>query len=196
MLWHISDTHFNHSNIMAYEPGRPNGYENIIFRNIERLVLPEDTLLHHGDFTFGPKAERERVASRWKQIDCKEKILILGNHDRHPLSYYEKECGFTVVVPFFLVRDRVLFSHYPRAFFGEYRKDERYQRETEELARVYQEQNCIMQVHGHTHSWCHPDRDTYMNVSVENINYSPVSWDVVYAKALANLNLKETFCDD
>lgn len=187
MLWHISDTHWNHENILNFEPTRPDNYEDIIFRNMERLIQPDDELYHHGDFTFGGSAARKRVAARWKALKFKTH-LILGNHDRHPLiEYYMNECGFSTVSPLFLIRDRVLLSHYPRASIGVDPKDDRYSKEIGLLAEIYKQHNCIMQVHGHTHSWCHPDKDTYMNISVENINYCPVSWDVIYAKAQANL---------
>lgn len=192
MKWFISDTHFNHANILQYEPHRPLNYEDIIFRNIYRLVTPSDTIVHLGDFTFGKGEDRLRVAQRWKDINCKQKILVLGNHDRHPEGYYKYACGFDEIFPLSFVEDGILFSHYPRLSTDGHRPDDRYTEQMLKLTESYTRFNCVFQVHGHTHSWCHPDTSTYFNVSVENINMCPVSLDVIQAKARKQVKTEET----
>jgi len=183
--WLISDTHFGHANILRFEPGRMLDFEDVIFRNIERLCLPGDTLWHLGDFTFGNREHRERIAARWKTLECTTRLLK-GNHDHRPVAYYLDDCGFEEVVDGHFIMNDVLFSHYPREDGSGLAFDERYLEERKYLLDIFESQACNLQVHGHTHSYCMPDRASYFNVSVENINYCPVSWDVIAQRAQAN----------
>lgn len=186
-VWLISDTHFNHKNILKYEPIRPDNFQDIIFDNLDRVIDPEDTLIHCGDFTFGDHESRMKIAERWNEIQCFEKILIWGNHDnKNRKEYYLDHCGFTRATSY-LIMNNVLISHYPRHSSSVPPKDHRYDKERRELKRIFNKNNCIFQVHGHTHSWCHPDTKTYMNVSVENINFMPVRFDVILARAMSNV---------
>ena len=82
MIYFTSDTHFYHDNIRGY-CNRP--FDNVEIMNeamIERwnkIVTPEDTIYHLGDFCMGRK-----------EVNCPlvlprlngHKILIKGNHDR------------------------------------------------------------------------------------------------------------------
>ena len=75
-----SDTHFNHTNIIRF-CNRP--FKNVahmnetIISNWNRVVGPEDTVFHLGDFCLGGSAEWINVLNRLNG----KKYLISGNHD-------------------------------------------------------------------------------------------------------------------
>ena len=78
----ITDTHFNHKNIIDY-CNRPQNFEEIIWKGLEGL--PSDCLLIHlGDVCFGKDKE---IHERIKALPYK-KILIKGNHDKQSNSWY------------------------------------------------------------------------------------------------------------
>lgn len=102
----ISDSHFNHTMLIT-QGFRPDDYGQQIIANWQRVVGPEDTVLHLGDVIF-------RSASMLPEIMAKlpgTKILIRGNHDRERHEYYERR-GFHLCVDQ-LVRDEILFTHIP-----------------------------------------------------------------------------------
>ena len=84
--WFISDTHFRHENIGRY-CNRPEGWEERIWKNLESVVGPEDTLCHVGDVCLCSKAEMGEIVDR---LPGRRLVLIEGNHDkrnktrRHP----------------------------------------------------------------------------------------------------------------
>ena len=55
-IWIITDTHFNHDKMPLY-CGRPVGFEEIIIKNLVRLIRPIDILIHLGDFCIGKDEE-------------------------------------------------------------------------------------------------------------------------------------------
>jgi calcineurin-like phosphoesterase family protein len=84
--------HFMHGNIIKYchRPfSSPEEMTEIIIRNINNLVQPNDTLWHLGDFSF-----KHHDIYR-KQIKCQNVHLILGNHDK--LSHSQLMDIFTSV---------------------------------------------------------------------------------------------------
>lgn len=90
-IWVISDTHFNHYNIV-HRFGRP--FESVNHMNehmIERwnsVVKPGDKVYHLGDFAMGPKDEHYKFITRLNG----KKRLIVGNHDdvKHLSPYFQK----------------------------------------------------------------------------------------------------------
>ena len=76
----ISDTHFNHANIIKY-CNRPfkdtKEMDEMMIKNWNETVSNKDIVLHLGDFGLGKK---EYIASIVKRLNGK-KILIMGNHD-------------------------------------------------------------------------------------------------------------------
>ena len=52
--WIISDTHFFHENIGRY-CNRPENWQELIFKNWNELISPNETVLHLGDFALGKK---------------------------------------------------------------------------------------------------------------------------------------------
>ncbi len=80
MLWFSSDSHFGHANIIKH-CNRP--FDNVeqmnssLIDNINLLVQPNDTLYYLGDFAF----REEKPTFYREKINCKNIILIIGNHD-------------------------------------------------------------------------------------------------------------------
>lgn len=81
-----------------------------IIGNLNNKVAPNDTLIHCGDVCFG---SRDRWEYHRRRIQCKNIILIMGNHDKdfnHNL--------FTKVYPHYQAAEiringeQYLFSHY------------------------------------------------------------------------------------
>lgn len=156
----ISDTHFNHKNIVGYE-NRP--FESIeymnksLINNWNSVVKKKDTVYHLGDFAFGNKVYIKSILS---QLNGK-KVLIMGNHDRrikkNPVFWLE--CGFDVVYDYPIIyKGDFILSHEPLADIG----------------RFYN-------IHGHIHSRCN-NSNKYINVSVEQTNYRPVNLDSIVSK--------------
>lgn len=91
-----SDWHLGHANIAG-----PNtsvwkeGYRNFdslhemnktIIDNINKTVKQEDTILFHGDFSFGGHTN---IPNFRRQIFCQNIHFIRGNHDQHIHKYKE-----------------------------------------------------------------------------------------------------------
>lgn len=102
----ISDTHWNHENIKKYE-NRPENFNEVIIRNWQKLVSPEDLVIHLGDVIFARAIELPSIMAQLPG----RKILCRGNHDGKGIEYY-MEKGFDVVVDYF-VYDNIAFSHAP-----------------------------------------------------------------------------------
>jgi calcineurin-like phosphoesterase family protein len=97
-IWFVSDTHYMHTNICRgvtkWKIDTPEGLEAVrdfntleemneaLVNNINKIVKPNDWLIHIGDWSFGGFEMIEKFRS---QINCKNIILILGNHDQHIL---------------------------------------------------------------------------------------------------------------
>ena len=156
----LSDPHFNHQNIIPYS-NRPfaslREMDNAIIKNWNRVVDDEDIVLCLGDFSFGTK---DNIAYYTQKLKGR-KILIKGNHERSRGLYLE--AGFNDVMSEFVLqpgqagnKDIILFSHKPRMGL----RDD------------------VKNIHGHIHDQqLDPllfNVDNYFNVSVENINYTPI----------------------
>jgi calcineurin-like phosphoesterase family protein len=148
----ISDTHFGHTNIIKY-CDRPfasaDDMDEALVENWNATVGPYDKVYHLGD-----------VAMSHKKLPILErlngtKILIKGNHDIFALKYYTpyfKDIRATHELGGLILSHIPLHESESRRFSGN--------------------------VHGHLHEktlkqlW-------YRNVSVEQINYTPISLDQV-----------------
>ncbi len=58
--WIVSDTHFFHINIGKY-CNRPENWQDMIIENWNRLVSPDDDVLHLGDYCFGSKDNVQQI---------------------------------------------------------------------------------------------------------------------------------------
>lgn len=110
----ISDTHFNHTNIIKY-CNRPFAsvaeMNQTLIDNWNRVVRPQDTVIHCGDFAFtraNKKAAGDAIRALTKSLNGR-KILILGNHDDKRIRY--KDCGFGAQFYHFWVVESKIFCH-------------------------------------------------------------------------------------
>ena len=130
----ISDTHFNHANVIKY-CNRP--FEDVeqmnetLIKNWNETVSNNDVVIHLGDVGFGKK---EEIAAIIKRLNGR-KILIKGNHDNWSDETY-RNMGFEYVSRYpILYADFYLMSHAPRILsqttpyfncYGHIHNDERY----------------------------------------------------------------------
>jgi len=156
MIYIISDTHFNHKNIIDYSHRPFNSVEDMnaqMINNWNKVVSNKDTIYHLGDFSWGNK---EFVSSIVSKLNG-EKILIKGNHDKHSAKWY-RECGFDTVVNGGIILDEFyLLSHRPMFM-------------TDDMPYV--------NLHGHIHQ-NNMEGNKYFNVSVEQTNYEPIALDKI-----------------
>ncbi|HIE69743.1 MAG TPA: hypothetical protein EYP98_05995 [Planctomycetes bacterium] len=171
-IWHISDHHLGHANILKFagEDGAPAraGFKDLEHMHavlVERhnaLVGTNDKVYFHGDVAW-KAAALERILPLMRG----KKRLILGNHDTLDLELYRKHFKKVVAWRQFVYDHCTLVcTHFPlhqEAFTGRY-------------------QRTCLNVHGHTHARTIED-PRYANVSVEVIDYTPVHHDVLLEKA-------------
>lgn len=144
----ISDTHLNHRNIIKYT-GRPfyciKEMDRTIIDNWNSVVSPQDFVLHLGDFSLSSKAQTvEYINALNGHI-----ILILGNHDRRTVTWWER-MGVFFATNSPIMYENIVFSHRP----------------------VDIQDGCI-NIHGHIHE--HKAKDNkHINVSVERLGYTPI----------------------
>lgn len=110
-----SDTHFGHTKMWAFWAHREEGFEEQIIKNWNKVVGPNDVVLHLGDLSLTNK----EATKNWTNRLNGKKYLILGNHDSNSESWY-RECGFEVIpnaLKHFGQKDgsvmKVLFTHEP-----------------------------------------------------------------------------------
>lgn len=167
MIYFISDTHFNHDNIIKY-CNRPfnnsSDMNEVIINNYNSVINEDDTVYHLGDFAFGSKEELIRLRSILKG----NVYLIRGNHDMKGAMFYEN-VGFKVLVnaPIKLDEYKLILSHRPLS--------------DKEIPQGY------INVHGHIHNNLLNDeypsseysKNKHFNVSVDANDFKPVSLERV-----------------
>jgi calcineurin-like phosphoesterase family protein len=151
--FYIADTHFGHANIVTY-CGRPFKdvleMDEYIIERWNKTISFTDNVFHLGDLClhYAP-IEKELL---WKKLNG-NKVLILGNHDIDRVGHWAK-LGINAIKRTLLHKGMIL-SHRPEMF--------------PELPNI----------HGHTHGNMHrgevSEHGIHVCVSVEAINYTPVS---------------------
>lgn len=149
-FWAASDTHFFHEKVIEYT-NRPfdtiEEMNNKIIENWNRVISPEDTIYHLGDFAMG----KENVAELVNMLNGKI-ILILGNHDRKGKQWFRNQGFYEVYNK--LELGKLLLTHRPVV---------------EDLPKD------MINIHGHLHGRdIGLDLNRYVDVSCENTNYSPI----------------------
>jgi calcineurin-like phosphoesterase family protein len=153
----VSDTHFDHKNIIKY-CGRPfNSVEEMnetLVKNWNKEVKPEDLVLILGDVAYGRFSQGP---SYWLNRLNGRKILIKANHDLGFISGCEAVIKYGAILEY--ADEKFLLVHQPDSIPSE----------------------GLWKIHGHTHN---KNLDTYplvnhanktMNVSVELIDYKPIN---------------------
>jgi calcineurin-like phosphoesterase family protein len=167
----ISDTHFGHTNtwqkftLADGSPLRPftstEEMDEAMVDNWNKTVRPQDTVYHLGDVVIA-----RRNLETVKRLNGR-KILIRGNHDIfRDKDYYE--AGFEQIHGVRVFVDQFILSHIP---LHPDCVGERFKRN----------------VHGHLHGnrimrWKMGEEqidERYLCVCVEQINYTPISFDDV-----------------
>lgn len=86
MNYYIGDAHLGHENILRLD--KQNGgksfssieeHDNLIIENINKVVTPQDNLFFLGDVSW---YKPDKTAELIEQINCKNRYLCKGNHDR------------------------------------------------------------------------------------------------------------------
>ena len=147
----ISDTHFGHSNIIRYCDRPFSSVEEMnetIIDNWNKVVTDQDHVYHLGDVYFGVN-----VSNFFYRLKGKKR-LILGNHDNGKdqklQTMFQKIMVWRMFPEF-----GVLLSHIP-------------------LHPSSLPEKAPINIHGHIHNKQAPGAQ-YRNVSVEMINYTPIS---------------------
>jgi calcineurin-like phosphoesterase family protein len=157
----ISDTHFNHKNIIRYV-SRPFGsvdeMNEEMIRRWNSVVTNDDIVYHNGDFGFG-----SGLGNILDRLNGKAIYLIKGNHDR-PMKAINR-IGFDGIFDTLVVEDGGLFlgmSHYPNSIVGK---------------------RCDIYLYGHVHNNDSPTPWNHVNICVEKADYYPVDLEWIKAKA-------------
>jgi calcineurin-like phosphoesterase family protein len=106
-----TDTHFGHRAMVEKLRVRDPEYEETIIRNWTSMVSKEDMVIHLGDLFLASVDIWHKLAGQLPG----RKILVLGNHDRKPISWYLRN-GFDFCCNTFVWRMyglKILFSHAP-----------------------------------------------------------------------------------
>lgn len=167
-IYLISDTHFGHENIIKHCK-RP--FDNAKQMNqymIDRwnsvIKKGSEEIWHLGDFTFDYK--HDRVYDLISKLYGFRK-LIIGNHDNSNHIKCLRKCGIEVMYydVIKLNNKKISLYHFPiKNYHGHYL------------------------IHGHIHN-NNGVRKNCFNVSVENINYTPIKLIEVYDKLKQNLEI-------
>jgi calcineurin-like phosphoesterase family protein len=159
----ISDTHFGHKNIIKLAD-RPfssvEEMDNKMVENWNDTVDEWDDVWFLGDFCW----EKDSGLKIFNTLKGR-KHLIYGNHEKPALtfSWYSKQSDYIG----FIEDVRFHLYHYPiHEWDGFYRN--------------------TIHLHGHVHgNQKYAGSKNMMNVSVENIGYTPISLDEVLARTRA-----------
>lgn len=158
--WITSDQHFNHNNVCKFlnaDGSKMRPWDNVEEMNQEIVrKFNEKVMIDDECFMLGDVALNRSGLVLLEQLNCKNLILIKGNHDYFRVDEYMKY--FKDIRSYHRV-DGVLFSHVPV--------------HTSQL-----EHGVKMNVHGHLHGNILPDA-RYMNVSVEQTDYYPIPMDEI-----------------
>ncbi len=162
-IYIISDHHFFHKNILAYQRQEFNTLESMhefIIHQHNQVIEEKDIVLFLGDFSF-KKSEIFSIVKQMKGI----KYLLMGNHDQdisHNFGNYGFEGIFTIPVKL----QNIYLSHQPLL------EEENMNLNLQLLIKEFQNSDG-MNYHGHLHK-DFINNPRYHNVCCEVINYQPI----------------------
>lgn len=160
-IWVISDTHFQHHNIITYcdRPFKtPREMDEHMIDKWNSVVKEGDKVYHLGDVYFGHWEGAEKI---FKKLNG-QKRLILGNHDNgkdQVLQRYFKKIEIWRMFPEF----GLLLTHVPVHDYS-----------LEKKGRGGSPDFKLVNVHGHIHNGRVPG-NYHKCVCVEQTNYAPVN---------------------
>lgn len=174
----VSDTHFNHTNIIKYCNRPFNNADEMdaaLIKNWNAKVPKDGIVYHLGDFAWGSINYWEKIR---EQLNG-EIILVYGNHDEKYLNNEHMYKLFKEVTPqkkIWIDKIPIYMNHYPFLCFG----------------GSYKGLGATWQLFGHVHSNprseegldhkrlvnCFP---TQYDVGVDNNNFTPISFDELHS---------------
>lgn len=165
-IWVISDTHWNHVNILRFTDSntgkliRPDfkdvtDMNETMIRNWNSVVKPGDKVYHLGDVFFGSK---DWFKQNWPRLNG-SKRLVVGNHD--DIKFLSAGGFFNKVMMWRQFTEfNILMTHVPLHELSLYR--------SKSMDRPF------LNVHGHIHQNKSPN-GPYYNACVEMNNYTPIN---------------------
>ena len=151
-----SDLHLGYANIIAYQ-GRPfhdvHEMNGALWANWQLGVDPDDTLVCVGDFALG-EALSEETWERVRAAPGRSKILVVGNHDvtgggkLRVQAFHRAKAVLTSLGDPPLIWTHAPLPNVPAGHIN---------------------------IHGHQHRALKPADSPHINVSVEQLDYRPVS---------------------
>lgn len=170
MIYFISDTHFGHGGSLKWPNGNARDFPDIqtmnqtIVDNWNSIVTDEDIVYCLGDFSY--KTSTSTLKHIFQSLKGKI-ILIKGNHDGQTLKANQQAHRFESVHDILEIEyndTHFVLCHYP-------------------LESWRLKEKGSIHLHGHTHGGksTHDmtEKPNRMDVSVEAINYTPISIDEV-----------------
>ena len=164
-IWVISDTHFNHTNIIKY-CDRPfddaKHMDDYLVTFWNETVKDGDKVYHLGDVYFGGNNEDPQYIDSLLSKLKGQKRLILGNHDNgkdQKLHRAFKKIEVWRMFPEF----GLLLTHVPVHESSLWRGEERAEGTKK-----------LLNIHGHIHQNKSPS-DDHRCVCVEQIDYKPIN---------------------
>ncbi|QTQ08574.1 hydrolase [Macrococcoides canis] len=164
MIYFISDTHFFHKNRAKARGFTVSEMNNMLIRKWNRTVSNSDDVYILGDIFYGASIEE---ANQLLETLNGNKHLVIGNHDKHFLKKEKfnknhfKEINH--IIEFHYASYHFFLCHYPVIDWNRKRYGS-------------------IHLYGHVHENNEHQNvlgpQTY-NVSVENIDYTPISIDTV-----------------
>lgn len=168
-LFFASDHHFHHSKIVEgfgdeKLHARPfdtiEDHDEALIVNHNAVVREQDTVWFLGDVFLAGRNKQGFEYELLNRMNGK-KNLVVGNHDtaqkiREYAPYFQKIVGYHEI------GKSIIVSHIP-------------------VHTSQVEERFKANIHGHVHSLTIPD-DRYFNVSMENINYTPISLEDIKAQ--------------
>lgn len=157
-IWFISDTHFGHDKIINYFKRPFQSIEemnSILITNWNKVVKPDDTVFHLGDFSFDKSSHESptgQKANIYKQQLNGNIILLKSRHDE---NNHCKTVINSIVI--FHGGKHIFITHNPKN------------------ANLRYEFNFTGHSHGVSGTFNKKENSIIVDLSVENWNYTPVS---------------------
>lgn len=168
-IWLISDTHFQHANILNFRDDKGSHFRGDLFDSVDHMdecmmdnwnsvVKPGDIVYHLGDVMFGKK---ETFLPKWNKL-AGRKRLVVGNHD--DIKWMAKHEMFQKIMMWRMFPEfGLLLSHVPLHESSLWRG-----------TNGYDDAQWLTNVHGHIHQNPSPT-DKHRCVCVEHINFTPIN---------------------
>lgn len=160
MIWFTADLHFGHANIMKY-CNRPfsstDDMDKTILDNINDCVSEDDELYILGDFAMPGRHRLDYALSCFNQINCKNKILIKGNHDSAEILAFPWKAVYQYYELNLPGKTPLILFHFPMEEWNDYYKNS-------------------IHLHGHQHNLSPSKSEARkFDVGVDAWNFRPVS---------------------